>query len=173
MLQKAPGMIKAAERKAGSSIDQDAARRFASVAASVAVYLDEIRQFRARSLGISGPQFAILLAVMQLDRGDGVSVRHVAKAIHVNPSFITTQSQLIEKKGLLRRRVDDADARVVKLSMTDRAYKQIAGLAADEHSLNQFIFENTPRAALDALTDELTGLKNRLEKACLKLAAGL
>lgn len=166
-------MIKAAERKAASAIDQDAARRFASAVASVAVYLDEIRQFRARHLGISGPQFAILLAVLDLDQGEGVSVRHVAKAIHVNPSFITTQSQLIERKGLLRRQVDGTDARVVKLSLSDRAYKQIAGLAADERSLNEFIFENTPPGALRALTDDLTDLKNRLEKACLKLAAGL
>lgn len=157
----------------GSTIDPDLARRFTTTVASVAVFLDEIRQFRAKSLGISGPQFALLMAVMDLEQGDGVSIRHVAKAVHVDPSFITTQSKLLEKKGLLRRQVDSHDARVVKLSLSDKAYKQIAGLATDERALNAFIFEEVSGEELEQLTSQLGDLQNRLEKATVKLATGL
>lgn len=157
----------------GSTIDPDLARRFATTVAGVAVFLDEIRQFRAKSLGISGPQFALLMAVMDLEQGDGVSIRHVAKAVHVDPSFITTQSKLLEKKGLVRRQVDSHDARVVKLSLSDKAYKQIAGLAADERALNSFIFEELSVEDLEQLTSQLGDLQNRLEKATIKLASGL
>lgn len=157
----------------GSTIDPDLARRFATTVASVAVFLDEIRQFRAKSLGISGPQFALLMAVMDLEQGDGVSIRHVAKAVHVDPSFITTQSKLLEKKGLVRRQVDSHDARVVKLSLSDKAYKQIAGLATDERALNSFIFEEISGEELEQLTSQLGDLQNRLEKATVKLASGL
>ena len=156
-----------------STIDPDVARRFAAAVANVAVFLDEIRQFRAKSLGISGPQFALLMAVMDLEQGDGVSIRHVAKAVHVDPSFITTQSKLLEKKGLIRRQVDSQDARVVKLSLSDKAYKQIAGLAAEERALNSFIFEETSNDALERLTSQLGDLQLRLEKATVKLASGL
>ncbi|QLH69745.1 MarR family winged helix-turn-helix transcriptional regulator [Rhodopseudomonas palustris] len=157
----------------GSTIDPDLARRFATTVASVTVFLDEIRQFRAKSLGISGPQFALLMAVMDLEQGDGVSIRHVAKAVHVDPSFITTQSKLLEKKGLVRRQVDSHDARVVKLSLSDKAYKQIAALATDERDLNSFIFEDISGDALEQLTSQLGDLQNRLEKATVKLASGL
>jgi DNA-binding MarR family transcriptional regulator len=157
----------------GSTIDPDLARRFATTVAGVAVFLDEIRQFRAKSLGISGPQFALLMAVMDLEQGDGVSIRHVAKAVHVDPSFITTQSKLLEKKGLVRRQIDSHDARVVKLSLSDKAYKQIAGLAADERALNSFIFEELSVEDLERLTSQLGDLQNRLEKATIKLASGL
>ncbi|ACE99099.1 MarR family winged helix-turn-helix transcriptional regulator [Rhodopseudomonas palustris] len=157
----------------GSTIDPDLARRFATTVASVTVFLDEIRQFRAKSLGISGPQFALLMAVMDLEQGDGVSIRHVAKAVHVDPSFITTQSKLLEKKGLVRRQVDSHDARVVKLSLSDKAYKQIAALATDERDLNSFIFEDISGEALEQLTSQLGDLQNRLEKATVKLASGL
>ncbi len=157
----------------GSTIDPDLARRFATTVAGVAVFLDEIRQFRAKSLGISGPQFALLMAVMDLEQGDGVSIRHVAKAVHVDPSFITTQSKLLEKKGLVRRQVDSHDARVVKLSLSDKAYKQIAGLAADERALNSFIFEELSAEDLEQLTSQLGDLQGRLEKATIKLASGL
>lgn len=156
-----------------STIDPDVARRFAATVASVAIFLDEIRQFRAKSLGISGPQFALLMAVMDLEQGEGVSIRHVAKAVHVDPSFITTQSKLLEKKGLIRRQVDSHDARVVKLSLSDKAYKQIAGLATGEQELNGFIFEETGSEALEQLTLQLGELQNRLEKATVKLASGL
>lgn len=157
----------------GLTIDPDLARRFATTVASVTVFLDEIRQFRAKSLGISGPQFALLMAVMDLEQGDGVSIRHVAKAVHVDPSFITTQSKLLEKKGLVRRQVDSHDARVVKLSLSDKAYKQIAALATDERDLNSFIFEDISGEALEQLTSQLGDLQNRLEKATVKLASGL
>jgi DNA-binding MarR family transcriptional regulator len=156
----------------GAVIDLDLARRFASTTANLAVFLEEIRHFRAKSMGISGPQFAILMTIMNLDEGDGVSVRHVAKAIHVDSSFITTQSKLMEKKALIRRKLDAADARVVKLSLSDKAYKAIAGLAAEEQSLNDFIFAEFSNEALADLVQQLAVLKLRLEKACLKIEGG-
>ncbi|WP_322514874.1 MarR family winged helix-turn-helix transcriptional regulator [Rhodopseudomonas palustris] len=155
-----------------NGVDPAAVREFTSTVGSLAVYLDEIRHFRAKSLGISGPQFAILTTVQRLDDGDGVSVRHVAKAIHVDSSFITTQSKLLEAKGLLRRLADEADARVVNLSLTDKAARQIAGLAAEEQSLNDFIFVDLSGEALEDVTAQLAELKIRLEKACLKIAGG-
>ncbi|MBI5130884.1 MAG: winged helix-turn-helix transcriptional regulator [Rhodopseudomonas palustris] len=155
-----------------TAVDSHSVREFTSVIGSIAVYLDEIRQFRARSLGISGPQFAILTTVQSLDEGAGISVRHVARAIHVDSSFITTQSKILEKKGLLRRLTDQADARVVNLSLTDRAAKQIAGLASEEQSLNEFIFVDLPSDELEQVTAQLAELKLRLEKACLKIAGG-
>lgn len=148
------------------------AREFTTIIGTLAVHLDEIRQHRAKSLGISGPQFAILTTIQRLDESDGVSVRHVAGALHVDSSFITTQSKVLEKKGLLGRQSDDADARVVKLSLTDKAEKQIASLAAGERSLNAFIFEGMTDDALAELTGQLTELSGRLEKACLKIAGG-
>jgi DNA-binding MarR family transcriptional regulator len=153
--------------------DYEAARRFSWVIATVALHLEELRYVRARSLGISGPQFLILMALVDLDKGMGVSVRVVAKAIHVDPSFVTTQSKLLEKNGLVRRRIAEEDARVVQLSLTDKAYKQIASGAEAEEALNDFIFAELGSAKLDEVTDVLDGLKARLEKACLRAASEL
>ena len=155
-----------------AAVDAATAREFTTVIGSLAVHLDEIRHYRAKSLGISGPQYAILTTIQRLDEGDGVSVRHVAGALHVDSSFITTQSKLLEKKGLLGRQTDEVDARVVKLSLTDKADKQIAGLAAGERSLNGFIFTGLTNDALADLTEQLAELSGRLEKACLKIAGG-
>ena len=87
----------------------------------------------------------------------------------VDSSFITTQSKMLEKKGFLRRRTSTEDARIVQMSLTDKTYKHLAGLAAQQEALNEFIFAEFDNDQLDDFTTKLTALKNRLEKACLKV----
>jgi len=152
-----------------ASKNQETIRRFVWAIDSVGVHLEELRYFWARALGISGPQWMILMALADLDEKDGVPVNVVSKKLHVDPSFVTTQSKLLEKKGFLRRKTSTEDARIVQMSLTDKTYKQLAGLAAQQEALNEFIFAELSNKQLDELTNTLGGLKNRLEKACLKV----
>jgi DNA-binding MarR family transcriptional regulator len=153
--------------------NQDLVRRFAWEVASINVHLEEIRYFWAKTLGISGPQWMILMAAADLDQGEGVSVKEVSKMLHVDPSFVTTQSKMLEKKGFMRRRTSDEDARVVQMSLTDKTYKHIASLASRQESLNDFIFAEFGNRELAELTGKLGRLKDRLEKACLKAAVDI
>jgi MarR family transcriptional regulator, organic hydroperoxide resistance regulator len=151
--------------------NQDAIRRFAWVINSVGVHLEELRYFWAKALGISGPQWMILMALADLDDKDGIPVNVVSKKLHVDPSFVTTQSKLLEKKGFLRRKTSTEDARVVQMSLTDKTYKQMADLAVRQEALNEFIFAELSNKQLDELVDTLSGLRNRLEKGRLKVIA--
>ena len=137
--------------------------------ATINVHLEELRYFWAKALGISGPQWLILMALADMDQDNGVPVNAVSKKLHVDASFITTQSKLLEKKGFLRRRTSTEDARIVRMSLTDKTYKQLASLAAQQEALNDFIFEGFDEKELGDLNDKLTLLQNRLEKACLKV----
>jgi DNA-binding MarR family transcriptional regulator len=151
--------------------NQDVIRRFAWEIASITVHIEEIRQFWAKTLGISGPQWMIITALADADKGDGVPVNAVSKMLHVDPSFVTTQSKLLEKKGFVRRKPSKDDARIVKMSLTDKASKHLASLASQQESLNEFIFAEFSARELGDLTDKLSALKKRLEKACLKVVA--
>jgi MarR family transcriptional regulator, organic hydroperoxide resistance regulator len=151
------------------SKNQDVVRRFTWVIASINVHLEELRHFWAKALGISGPQWMILMALVDLDHDDGVPVNAVSKKLHVDPSFVTTQSKLLEKKGFLRRKTSSEDARIVQMSLTDKTHKQLAGLAAQQEALNDFIFAELSDRELGDLAETLTMLKNRLEKATLKV----
>ena len=112
----------------------------------------------------------ILMALADLDKGDGVPVKTVSKMLHVDPSFVTTQSKLLEKKGFMRRKPSEDDARVVEMSLTDESYKQIASLASQREALNEFIFAEFNDGELGDITEKLASLKNQTEKACLKVA---
>ena len=89
---ESPGSAKGAG--AHSARNQDVIRRFIWEIASISVHLEELRQFWAKALGISGPQWMILMALSDLDKEDGVPVNVVSKMLHVDPSFVTTQSKL-------------------------------------------------------------------------------
>jgi DNA-binding MarR family transcriptional regulator len=153
--------------------NHDIARRFAWEIAAINVHLQEIRYFWAKTLGVSGPQWMILMALADLDQGEGVPVKVVSKMLHVDPSFVTTQSKMLEKKGFMRRKTSDDDARVVQMSLTDKSYKHMAALASQQEELNNFIFAEFTDRELAEFTGKLTALKARLEKASLKVSIGI
>lgn len=138
--------------------------------ASINVHIDEIRHFWAKEIGISGPQWMILMAIGDLDRGNGVSVKDVSAMLHVDPSFVTTQSKMLEKNGFMRRVPSTEDARVVLMSLSDKASKKLALLSARRDNLTAFVFSGYDEAALRDISDQLSALKSRLEKATLMLS---
>jgi DNA-binding MarR family transcriptional regulator len=138
--------------------------------ASINVHLDGIRYFWAKELGISGPQWTILLAIGDLDRGKGVAVKDVSAMLHVDPSFITTQSKMLEKNGFIRRIPSLEDARVVLMSLSDKASKKIAALSSRREALSKFVLAEFDEPGLLELAAHIAGLKTRLEKAALMVA---
>ncbi|NPU13737.1 MarR family transcriptional regulator [Bradyrhizobium sp. 83012] len=153
--------------------NRDAIIRFAREIATINVHLEELRYFWAKRIGISGPQWMILMAIAELDRGEGVAVNAAAKRLHVDPSFVTTQSKLLEKKGFMLRRPASNDARVVLMSLTSKTSDQFAELEAQQLQIFSFIFEEFDAPELATFTDKLAGLKERFEKASARLSMGL
>lgn len=141
--------------------------------ASINVHLEQLRQFWARALGITSPQWMLLMAIADTDDKHGVPLNAVSKRLHIDPSFVTTQSKLLEKKGFLRRKVSSSDARVLLVSLTDKTAKHLARLAEQQQLLSEFIFEEFSDRELSDLKGKLGTLKIRLEKACRKIELDL
>jgi DNA-binding MarR family transcriptional regulator len=158
-----PETAASAIRGSTAHTNEDLIRRFTWSIAAIGVHLEELRYFWAKTLGVSGPQW------MNLDQGDGVPVNVVSKKLHVDSSFVTTQSKLLEKKGFLRRKTSADDARVVQMSLTDKTYKHMSSLASQQETLNAFIFAEFDNSELEDFTGKLTALQNRLEKACVRV----
>lgn len=153
----------------GSAKGRKDVRRFMWEATSINSYLKELHQFRAKVLGITGPQWTILIALADLAREHGVPVHAVAKMMHVDPSFVTTQSKLLEKKGFLRRKPSASDARVVQMSLTKKTYKHLASLAAHQEAIDEFVFREFDNRALTEFISRLAAIKRRLEIASLRV----
>lgn len=151
--------------------DDALVRQFIWDVISINTHLEEIRAIWARILDISCPQWLILMAVNDLDQGKGVSVRDVSTKLHVDPSFVTTQTKNLEKNGFMRRVASKEDARVVLMSLTDKAYKQIANLYSRQAVADNLIFSDFSDQKLRDLAGNLSTLKERLAKAAQVIAA--
>lgn len=148
----------------------DIIRRFTLEIFSINSYLEEVRQLWGKTLGITGPQWMILMAVSDLDKDGGVPVNVVSKLLHVDPSFVGPQSKILEQKGLLRRAPSPSDARVVRLSLTDKTKKHLASLVEQYNTFRIFVFEDYSEKELAEFAAKLAMLKRRLEKACARVA---
>ena len=148
--------------------NQDIVRRFTLEIASINVHFQEFRHFWAKALGVSGPHWMILMALADLDHGEGVPVNVVSEMLHVDPAFVTTQSKMLEKKGFMRRTSVKYD-RIMHMSLTDKTYKHLANLAAQQDALNTIIFAEFNDRELTDFTGKLASLNNRLEEASLKV----
>ena len=139
----------------------------------IGTYLEELGHNWAKTLGISDPQWRIILVLADSDNGEGVPVKVVSRILNVEPSFITTQSKLLEKKGLIHRKASQDDGRIVNMSLTDATSAHLAGLAAQRGALSEYILADFEPRELEDLSSKLSSLKTKLQKACLKLAANL
>jgi DNA-binding MarR family transcriptional regulator len=129
------------------------------------IHFEDIRRIWAELLGVTGPQWMILMAINDLDIGQGVSVGDVSTKIRVNPPFVTTQTKILEKSGFLTRTASPLDARSVLMSFTDKAHLEIAKLSAKRNELLDFIFADVS----DRTLRDIAVIRRKAEKAALQL----
>jgi DNA-binding MarR family transcriptional regulator len=147
----------------------DRARRLIWAIAIANARFDDIRYFWAEALGISGPQWMILMAVSDFDATAGAPVRDVASRLEVDPTFVASQSKLLEAAGWLTRAPSKSDSRAILLFQTSRCRKEIGKLEGRQSALNEFIYEDINHRDLENIILKLTALTKRLEKASLRL----
>jgi DNA-binding MarR family transcriptional regulator len=128
--------------------------------------LEEIHGTWAVRIGVTSPQLMMIFALRDFDaQGNGLPVKEVARILSVDPTFITTQSKVLEAKGFFRRTSSSEDGRVVRLSLSDKALKQLANLSARQKKLTDYIFAELTEQGIQALVSKVLALKIRMEKA--------
>lgn len=137
--------------------------------ASLNTHLEDIRRAWARLLGISGPQWLILMAVDTSNSSDGISVGDVSEKLQVQPTFVTAQSKILEGSGYLRRKGSATDGRIVLMSLTDKARREIAKLSSQRKALDEFIFADLSIRSLRDITEKLALVRNRAKMAASRL----
>jgi DNA-binding MarR family transcriptional regulator len=138
---------------------------------SISNHLEDIRRSWAKLFGISGSQWLILMAINDLDEGGGVSVGDVSAKIHAVSTFVTTQTKILEKLGLVIRVSSTVDARVVLMSLSPTARQQIADLSARWEALHSFIFRDFDAQSMSDVKDKLEMLKKRAKTAVARVTS--
>jgi DNA-binding MarR family transcriptional regulator len=136
---------------------------------SISNNLEDMRRAWAKLFGISGSQWLILMAIADLDQGKGVSVGDVSQKIHAVSTFVTTQTKILERMGLLNRVPSTEDARVVLMSLSEDARCKIDHLSPRWEALHEYIFRDFDAEALADVKAKLEMLKHRTKLAMQRI----
>ncbi|MAJ93309.1 MAG: MarR family transcriptional regulator [Rhodospirillaceae bacterium] len=108
---------------------------------SLGARMQEARDRLAKGIDVTGPQYAIVMAVahMQDDEG-GAGVRAVARRLHVSGPFITAQVNLLVKANLVAKHPNPEDGRGVSLRLTEQGEAQLEAMAPEIQRANDTFF---------------------------------
>lgn len=135
--------------------------------------LEEIHKSWAQMLGVTEPQWLILMAIDELDQGRGVSGIAVANKLRIHPAFVTNQTKKLEATGFLIRQPSLDDARFVQMSLTEKARSEIAKLSLKRKALNSTMFDGLDGASIDYLNKRLSSIAKNSRLAAQKLSIGV
>ena len=132
---------------------------------SITRHLDKIRTCWGGMIDITGPQWNILMAIDHLDEGGGVSVGEIANKLHVNSTFVTAQSKIMEKSGHLRRVTSKSDRRVVLVSLRQSTINKLDGFYKQRKQVNGMVFGGFSAKEFRRLVDQIEGIRIRVERS--------
>lgn len=135
--------------------------------------LEEIHKSWAQLLGISEPQWLILMAIDELDEGRGASGIAVANKLRIHPAFVTNQTKRLEKMELLARVTSPDDARFLQMSLTQKALAGIKNLSTKRQALNSTMFGGLDQESLHYLNKRLAAIAKDSRLASQKLSIGV
>jgi MarR family transcriptional regulator, organic hydroperoxide resistance regulator len=118
---------------------------------TIASRMEIIRTYLGRRMGISGPQYSVLIAVAHLQGEGGVNVGILAQAMHVSSAFIASETGKLARLALLRKRPNPQDRRGVLLTLTAAGRLEIDRLSAEIRAINDMFFGALGRNAFAAL----------------------
>src|SRR6266849_30376 len=132
----------------GALLDKGSAHRFRALVNdlfTVASRMETVRAHLGARMGISGPQYSVLIAVAHLQGERGVSVGAVAQAMHVSSAFIASETGKMARLGLLLKQSNLQDRRGVLLSLAPAGRLKIDRASPEIRAINDMFF-----GALDA-----------------------
>ena len=124
-------------------LERGSDRRFRKLVSDlliIAVRMQLIREHLGQGIGVSGPQYSLMIAVARMQDGDGVSVSAVAETQHVSRAFVASETGKLERRGLLVKRTNPSDRRGVLLSLSRAGWLTIDRFGPEIRAINDRLF---------------------------------
>lgn len=113
--------------------------------------MDIFRSYTAKcfhqmmEMGIYPGQMPVL---HELSQKDGISQRELARSLHVKPPTVNVTIQRLEKSGIVCRRQDANDQRVMRVYLTDSGKQKLDEAMVSIHRNEEILFGNFTEAEL-------------------------
>jgi DNA-binding MarR family transcriptional regulator len=136
---------------------------------TIAARMETVREHLARRIGITAPQYSVVMAIAQLQGRSGVSVGALAKVLHVSSAFIASETGKLARQGLVTKRQNPKDRRGVLLGLTRAARHRIARLTPEIRAVNDLFFGPLNRAGFEGLAAASASLVNSSHRVMQRL----
>jgi len=146
-------------------------RKFVSDFFTVAGRIEATRRRLGARIGVSGPQYSMMMAIAELEGSGGVSVGRVAEFLHVAPTFVTAESGKLQRLGLIAKSSDADDRRVARLRISRKGRAALASLVPFLQQVNDMFFDLESPAQFATLCRALARMVETSGRA-LALACG-
>ena len=140
-------------------------RQFVHDALAFSVRLLAVREGYGKIMGITGPQYTILISVVHLSRQGTVSVSQISKHLHLSGSFVTSETKKMVKEKLIRKTGNPLDKRSIDIEVTDDGRRRLAELASIQAEVNDVHFSPLTRKSFRLMKDVLPLLVDSTDEA--------
>ena len=113
---------------------------------TISLTMESVRATLGARIGITGPQYSILVAILRMRHGEHVRVRDVAAYLHVSAAFVTAEAGKLAQRGLLRKLPSTSDGRSRLLCLTRQGGAQLERLTPDIREVNDRFFASLDRS---------------------------
>ncbi|HSW17519.1 MAG TPA: MarR family winged helix-turn-helix transcriptional regulator [Ramlibacter sp.] len=123
------------------------------------------RDVIGRQIGLSGNQYAILLAIAHAQGNGGTTLKEVARYALMASSHVTTQAGALIRKGLVSKQPNNEDGRSVLLLLTPKGEKAMDLIAPLRREFNDAFFGGVSRQSLLSAAKFLNQVTANSERA--------
>src|SRR5215469_5247012 len=144
-----PGTISLAEL-----LEQGSDRQFRRLVQDLLIVtrrLETARDYFGRQMGVTGPQYHLLMTLAYLQGATGVSVGSVAQVMNVSSAFVTSETGKLSAKGLVRKRPNPRDRRGALLRLTQAGRSKLERLIPAIRAINDLFFGRLDHRSFVAL----------------------
>jgi MarR family transcriptional regulator, organic hydroperoxide resistance regulator len=126
---------------------------------------EKIRAGHARTIGLAGVEYTVLISIAHLSAEGDVSIKRVADHLHFSGAFITSTVGRLIELGLVLKKTDAADRRRVTLTLSGKGNTRLEKLAPVQRTINDVEFGGISREEFRLLLEIADRLIDGANKA--------
>lgn len=102
--------------------------------------IQRIRQALSEAMGVTQPQYNMIMLIAHHDDEEGISVGEMAMKMGVTPSFVVVETNRLCDGGLVDKRPSTIDRRRINLNLTDKSVALVNEIGPLQRNVNNLLF---------------------------------
>lgn len=117
-----------------------------------AARLQQIRDALARRMGVTTPQYSILMTLARRPTDGATGVKDLAERLRVSVPFVVNETKKLGKLGLVAKLPVAEDKRKVDIVLTEQGRALIEAVSPTQTEVNDVLFGRLDKASFERLS---------------------